>query len=65
MAAVTAMCDAEAAHKDAILSGINRNAGESSTNVDIFRVDQSGLMIEHWDVLQMQGEALPNSLTIF
>jgi predicted SnoaL-like aldol condensation-catalyzing enzyme len=47
------------------LAGINRNAGESSTNVDIFGVDQSGLMIEHWDVLQMQGEVLPNSLTIF
>jgi predicted SnoaL-like aldol condensation-catalyzing enzyme len=47
------------------LAGINRNAGERSTNVDIFRVDQSGLMIEHWDVLQMQGEVLPNSLTIF
>jgi predicted SnoaL-like aldol condensation-catalyzing enzyme len=47
------------------MAGINRNAGESSTNVDIFRVDQSGLMIEHWDVLQIQGEGLPDSRTIF
>jgi predicted SnoaL-like aldol condensation-catalyzing enzyme len=52
-------------HLSLFMAGINRNAGERSTNVDIFRVDQSGLMIEHWDVLQIQGEALPNSLTIF
>jgi predicted SnoaL-like aldol condensation-catalyzing enzyme len=52
-------------HLSLFMAGINRNAGASSTNVDIFRVDQSGRMIEHWDVLQMQGEALPNSLTIF
>jgi len=52
-------------HLSLFMAGINRNAGERSTNVDIFRVDQSGLMIEHWDVLQIQGEALPDSLTIF
>ena len=52
-------------HLSLCMAGINRNAGERSTNVDIFRVDQSGLMIEHWDVLQIQGEALPDSLTIF
>jgi predicted SnoaL-like aldol condensation-catalyzing enzyme len=52
-------------HLSLFMAGINRNAGDSSTNVDIFRVDQSGLMVEHWDVLQMQSEALPNSLTIF
>jgi predicted SnoaL-like aldol condensation-catalyzing enzyme len=52
-------------HLSLFMAGINRSGGERSTNVDIFRVDPSGLMIEHWDVLQIQGEALPNSLTVF
>jgi predicted SnoaL-like aldol condensation-catalyzing enzyme len=52
-------------HLSLFMAGINRNAGDSSTNVDIFRVDPSGRMVEHWDVLQMQSEALPDSLTIF
>jgi predicted SnoaL-like aldol condensation-catalyzing enzyme len=52
-------------HLSLFMAGINRNAGDSSTNVDIFRVDQSGRLIEHWDVLQMQSEMLPSSSTIF
>jgi predicted SnoaL-like aldol condensation-catalyzing enzyme len=52
-------------HLSLFMAGINRNAGDSSTNVDIFRVNPSGLMVEHWDVLQMQSEALPDALTIF
>ena len=52
-------------HLSLFMAGINRNAGDSSTNVDIFRVDRSGRMTEHWDVLQMQSEMLPSSSTIF
>ncbi len=52
-------------HLSLFMAGINRNAGDSSTNVDIFRVDQSGRMTEHWDILQMQSEMLPNVSTIF
>lgn len=47
------------------MAGINRNDGDRSTNVDIFRVNEAGLMIEHWDVLQMSGEALPSAASIF
>jgi predicted SnoaL-like aldol condensation-catalyzing enzyme len=52
-------------HLSISMAGINRNAGDSATNVDIFRVDDSALMIEHWDVLQMASEALPNASSLF
>jgi predicted SnoaL-like aldol condensation-catalyzing enzyme len=52
-------------HLSLFMAGINRNEGDTSTNVDIFRVDEAGLMIEHWDVLQMAGEKLPAASSVF
>lgn len=52
-------------HLSIFMAGINRNDGDSATNVDIFRVDASGLMVEHWDVLQMASEPLPNASSLF
>jgi predicted SnoaL-like aldol condensation-catalyzing enzyme len=46
-------------HYSVFMAGINRSAGARSTNVDIFR------MIEHWDVLQIEGEPLPDDSTLF
>ena len=47
------------------MAGINRNAGARSTNTDIFRIDASNRMIEHWDVLQMESEPLADDHTLF
>ncbi len=52
-------------HLSIVMAGINRNAGDSATNVDIFRVDETGHMVEHWDVLQMASEALPDASSLF
>jgi predicted SnoaL-like aldol condensation-catalyzing enzyme len=52
-------------HISIIMAGINRNDGDRSTNVDIFRVNPEGRMCEHWDVLQMQSESKPDDPTIF
>ena len=52
-------------HLSIFMAGINRNDGERSTNVDIFRVNRDGRMVEHWDVLQIDGVALPASATQF
>jgi predicted SnoaL-like aldol condensation-catalyzing enzyme len=52
-------------HLSLFMAGINRNAGDRSTNVDIFRVDESGRMVEHWDVLEMESEPLPDATTLF
>jgi predicted SnoaL-like aldol condensation-catalyzing enzyme len=52
-------------HLSLFMAGINRNAGDRSTNVDIFRVDASGRMVEHWDVLQMASEGLPDDRLLF
>ena len=47
------------------MAGINRHEGARSTNVDLFRVDQQGRMVEHWDVLEMDSEALQSAQTLF
>ena len=47
------------------MAGINRHDGARSTNVDIFRVDRDGKMIEHWDVLEMDSEPVTNARTLF
>jgi predicted SnoaL-like aldol condensation-catalyzing enzyme len=47
------------------MAGINRHEGARSTNVDIFRVNQQGQMVEHWDVLEMEREPLESALTLF
>jgi predicted SnoaL-like aldol condensation-catalyzing enzyme len=47
------------------MAGINRNAGARSTNTDVFRIGPNNRMIEHWDVLQMEGEPLPDDHTVF
>ena len=52
-------------HLSLFMAGINRNDGDRSTNVDIFRVDRHGRMVEHWDVLQIDGVALPPTATVF
>jgi predicted SnoaL-like aldol condensation-catalyzing enzyme len=52
-------------HLSILMTGINRNEGSRSTNVDIFRVDDDGRMVEHWDVLQMADEPLQDGSTLF
>ena len=52
-------------HLSLFMAGINRNEGARSTNVDIFRVDRNGRMVEHWDVLQIEGVTLPPTATVF
>lgn len=52
-------------HISIFMAGINRNEGDRSTNVDIFRVGADGRMTEHWDVLQMESETLPDQRTLF
>lgn len=52
-------------HITIFMAGINRNDGDRSTNVDIFRVNPQGRMCEHWDVLQMQSESRPDDPTVF
>jgi predicted SnoaL-like aldol condensation-catalyzing enzyme len=52
-------------HLSLFMTGINRNDGDRSTNVDIFRVDRDGRMVEHWDVLQIEGVALPSTAAVF
>jgi predicted SnoaL-like aldol condensation-catalyzing enzyme len=52
-------------HYSIFMAGINRRAGARSTNLDIFRIDAQNRMIEHWDVLQIEGEPLPDDSTLF
>jgi predicted SnoaL-like aldol condensation-catalyzing enzyme len=47
------------------MAGINRHEGARSTNVDIFRMDQLGRMVEHWDVLEMDSEPLQCTPTLY
>lgn len=47
------------------MAGINRASGANATNADIFRVDAKNKMIEHWDVLQIEGEPLPDDASLF
>jgi predicted SnoaL-like aldol condensation-catalyzing enzyme len=52
-------------HQSIFMAGINRNEGVRSTNVDIFLVDDSGRMAEHWDVLQMDTVPLADESSLF
>ena len=46
-------------HLSLFMAGIKPQRRRSpSTNVDMFRVDRHGRMVEHWDVLQIEGVAL-------
>jgi predicted SnoaL-like aldol condensation-catalyzing enzyme len=47
------------------MAGINRKSGVRSTSTDIFRIGPDNRMIEHWDVLQIEGETLPDDSTLF
>jgi predicted SnoaL-like aldol condensation-catalyzing enzyme len=52
-------------HLSIFMAGINRDDGKRSTNVDIFRVNAAHRMVEHWDVLQIEGVPLPSTATLF
>ncbi|MFO1425674.1 MAG: hypothetical protein U1F11_01600 [Steroidobacteraceae bacterium] len=52
-------------HISIFMAGINRNDGDRSTNVDLFRCDRHGRMVEHWDVLQIEGVPLPPNAALF
>jgi predicted SnoaL-like aldol condensation-catalyzing enzyme len=52
-------------HLSIFMAGINRHDGARSTNVDIFRVDRYGKMVEHWDVLEMERESRPDENTLY
>lgn len=47
------------------MAGIGRMEGSRATNTDIFRIDADNRMIEHWDVLEMHGEPMPDTRTLF
>ena len=47
------------------MAGIGRKAEERSRNADIFRIDARNKLIEHWDVLQMGSEPLPDERSLF
>lgn len=52
-------------HYSVFMAGINRMDGARSVNLDIFRISAQNRMIEHWDVLQIEGEPLPDDSTLF
>ena len=52
-------------HLSIFMAGINRDDGRRSTNVDIFRVNAQGRMVEHWDVLHIDGVPMPSTATLF
>ena len=62
---IAAQDDLACVHLSLFMAGIERNEGARSTNVDIFRLDRQGRMIEHWDVLQIEGIALPPGAALF
>jgi predicted SnoaL-like aldol condensation-catalyzing enzyme len=63
--ALAAEGDIVGVHLSISMAGINRHEGARSTNVDIFRVDQQGRMVEHWDVLEMDSESLESAQSLF
>jgi len=62
---LAAQGDLACVHLSIFMAGLDRDEGARSTNVDIFRVDRSGCMTEHWDVLQIDGVALPDGVPLF
>jgi predicted SnoaL-like aldol condensation-catalyzing enzyme len=52
-------------HLSIFMAGIGRDDGRRSTNVDIFRVGADRRMVEHWDVLQIDGAQLPSTASFF
>lgn len=57
--------DVVCVHLSIFMAGIGRDDGRRSTNVDIFRVGADRCMVEHWDVLQIDGAPLPSVATFF
>ena len=62
---IVAQGDLVGIHISIFMAGINRQDGVRANNVDIFRVDRHGRMVEHWDVLHIDGIALPSLATLF
>ncbi|MFA5631269.1 MAG: nuclear transport factor 2 family protein [Porticoccaceae bacterium] len=52
-------------HCNIVMLGLGRNEGVKTTSVDIMRIDDEGKLAEHWDVLQMETDSLPNFDTLF
>jgi predicted SnoaL-like aldol condensation-catalyzing enzyme len=62
---IAAQGDLVCAHISIFMAGIGRDDGRRSTNVDIFRINAQRRMVEHWDVLHIDGVALPSTKTLF
>lgn len=62
---LAAQGDLVCVHLSIFMAGINRDEGKRSTNVDIFRVNAAHRMVEHWDVLHIEGVPLPSAATLF
>ena len=59
--------DLVAVHSSFLVEGLNSdlNSGDKTNAIDIYRFDDNRKIVEHWDVLQMESDRLPNFSTIF
>jgi predicted SnoaL-like aldol condensation-catalyzing enzyme len=62
---IGAVGDMGCIHYNCFMAGINRRAGARSSGSDIFRIGPDNRWIEHWDVLEIEGESLPDERTLF
>jgi len=52
-------------HCNIVMLGLGRNEGVKTSSVDIMTINEEGKLAEHWDVLQMETDSLPNFKTLF